>query len=107
MDIRRLALILLGVGAFLLAVGFGNWLSHRPSYSRVDASGGGIFEGAANDWASQAEAAYRSCLYSSTYSGGLIPPGSTCESSPVTPIGIYGGFLLLAAGGVLLAARRG
>jgi len=104
LDLTRLYRTFVIAGAVLLVVGLGNWLIHRPSYGRAE--GGGLLESAESDWASEAEAAYRSCLYSFNYPGFSRMLGQPCESSPVTPVGIIGGVLLLAAGGALFAARK-
>jgi len=105
LDLTRLCKTLLIAGAFLLVLGLGNWLIHRPSYGRADEQGD-MFAVANNAWAGEAEAAYRSCLYSFNYPGFSRMLGQPCESSPVTPVGMIGGVLLLAAGGVLFAARK-
>lgn len=105
MDLRRLALILLGVGAFLLVIGFGNWLANKPA-SEGGLAGGDLLSGSINSWGAQHAADYSTCLYSFDYPDRGIGTARTCESNPITPPALILGVLLLAGGGILFATRR-
>lgn len=111
MDIRKIALGVMGLGALLIVFGFAMWFANKPDFSGELArreqhhqqnTGRPMHPEDRRQFMAtltRNEQAYRGCLFSSQV--------AICQFAPATPYLNIGGILLIVAGaGLFMFSRR-